>query len=171
KDNVGEGHLVFDQEWYTQGNYRFRAYTKWMVNFDPGYFFNKIVPVGDVLNNNLHHTITFNDESKGNNARTKAVIQFKDREGKPLANRKLTWTAAAGWEPIDDGKGSTDAVGNVIININGKDRELLKKGSLHVSLEGQGSNAPMIGTFSLRSALWDADVQFFPEGGDLIAGL
>ncbi len=170
-NHVGKGHLVFDQEWYTQGNYRFRAYTKWMVNFDPAYFFNKIVPLGDVLNNNLHYTVTFNDLSKGKNARTQAVIQFKDREGKPLGNRKLNWTATAGWEPIDNGKGQTDAVGNVIINISGKDREILKKGNLHVSLES-GSSAPaMIGMVPLRTALWDADVQFFPEGGDLIAGL
>lgn len=169
--HTGDGHLVLDQEWYTQGNYRFRAYTRWMVNFDPSYFFNKIVPIGDVLNNNLHYTITFNDVSKGKNARAQAVIQFKDREGKPLGNRKLTWAAVAGWEPIADGKGQTDAVGNVTININGKDRELVKKGRLHVSLASAGNAAPMMGSFPLQSALWDADVQFFPEGGELIAGL
>src|SRR5690606_17077642 len=28
-----------------------------------------------------------------------------------------------------------------------------------------------MGNFSMSSALWDADVQFFPEGGDFIAGL
>ncbi|WP_353129177.1 carboxypeptidase-like regulatory domain-containing protein [Parapedobacter pyrenivorans] len=169
--NAGEGHLVLDQEWYTQGNYRFRAYTKWMVNFDAAYFFNKIVPVGDVLNNNLHYTISFNDASKGKGARAAAVIQFKDREGKPLGNRKVTWAAVAGWDPIDDGKAQTDAVGNVVININGKDRELFKKGNLHVSVESGGSASPMVGSFPLRSALWDADVQFFPEGGEFIAGL
>ena len=170
-DHAGNGHLVLDQEWYTQGNYRFRAYTKWMVNFDPAYFFNKIIPIGDVLNNNLHYTVSFNDVSNGKNARTQAVIQFKDREGKPLADRKLTWAAVAGWEPIDDGKGQTDAVGNVIININGKDRDLLRSGNLHVSVERDGSGEPMLGSFPLRSALWDADVQFFPEGGDFIAGI
>ncbi len=170
-DHVGEGHLVLDQEWYAQDNYRFRAYTKWMVNFNSAYFFNKVVPVGDVLNNHLHYTIDFNDVSKGKNARTQAVIQFKDREGKPLGNRKFTWAAVAGWEPIDDGKGQTDVMGNVIININGKDREVLKKGNLHVSLESGGSAPPMMGAFPLQAALWDADVQFFPEGGDLVAGL
>lgn len=170
-DNVGKGQLVFDQEWYTQGNYRFRAYTKWMMNFDPAYFFNKIVPVGDVLNNALHYEVTFNDMGKGKNARTQAVLQFKDREGKPLSNRKLNWSAQVGWEPIDNGKGQTDAVGNMVININGKDREQLRKGNLYVSLESGSSAPPMLGTISLRSALWDADVQFFPEGGDLIAGL
>ncbi|MFB2120281.1 carboxypeptidase regulatory-like domain-containing protein [Parapedobacter sp. 2B3] len=170
-DQGGDGHLVLDQEWYTQGNYRFRAYTKWMVNFDPAYFFNKIVPIGDVLNNNLHYTVSFNDVSNGKNARTQAVIQFKDREGKPLGDRKLTWAAVAGWEPIDDGKGKTDAVGNVVININGKDRDVLREGSLHVSLETTGSAPPMLGRFPLRSAVWDADVQFFPEGGDFIAGV
>ena len=109
--------------------------------------------------------------SKGKNARTQAVIQFKDREGNPLADRKLTWAAVAGWEPIDDGKATTDAVGNVIININGKDRDLLRSGNLHVSVERGGSGEPMLGSFPLRSAFWDADVQFFPEGGDLIAGI
>lgn len=170
-DQAGDGHLVLDQEWYSQGNYRFRAYTKWMVNFDAAYFFNKIVPIGDVLNNNLHYTVTFNDVSNGKNARAQAVVQFKDREGKPLADRRLTWVALAGWEPIDDGKGKTDAVGNAIININGKDRELFRKGNLHVSLEAPGSAGPLLGQLPLRSALWDADVQFFPEGGDFIAGV
>src|SRR5690606_34739908 len=35
--------------------------------------------------------------------------------------------------------------------------------------ETPGSAAPLLGQLPLRSALWDADVQFFPEGGDLIA--
>ena len=170
-DHTGEGHLVLDQEWYTQGNYRFRAYTKWMANFDADYFFNKIIPIGDVLNNDLHYTVSFNDVSNGRNARTQAVIQFKDREGNPLSDRRLTWAAVAGWEPIDDGKGRTDAVGNVVIDITGKDRDLLRQGNLHVSLESGGSAPDMIGNFSMRGALWDADVQFFPEGGDFIAGL
>lgn len=171
-DRVGDGHLVLDQEWYSQGNYRFRAYTKWMVNFDPVYFFNKIIPIGDVLNNNLHHTISFKDLSNGKNARTQATIQFRDREGNILNNRKLNWQVTSGWETLDNGKGETDVMGNAVININAKDRELLKAGDLHVSLiPGGGPSSPFVGTFPLKSALWDADVQFFPEGGELIAGL
>ena len=37
-DQVGKGQLVLDQQWFGQGNYRFRAYSKWMANFDPDYF-------------------------------------------------------------------------------------------------------------------------------------
>ncbi len=171
-DRMGDGHLVLDQEWYTQGNYRFRAYTKWMVNFDPAYFFNKIIPIGDVLNNNLHHTISFKDVSNGKNARSQATIQFRDREGKILNNRKINWQVTSGWETLDNGKGETDAMGNIIININGNDRELLRAGNLHVSLSPQsGSASPLVGNFPLQAALWDPDVQFFPEGGELIAGL
>src|SRR5690606_8350645 len=45
-------------------------------------------------------------------------------------------------------------------------------GNLHVSLTPQsGSASPLVGRFPLQAALWDADVQFFPEGGELIAGL
>ena len=170
-DRMGDGHVVLDQEWFSQGNYRFRAYTQWMVNFDPKFFFNQIVPVGDVLNNALHYTVSFNDISNGRNARTQAIIQFKDREGNILSGRKLNWQVTSGWETIDDGKGETDAMGNVIIDISGKDRDMLAAGNLYVSLDGGSPSTPLIGNFPLETALWDADVQFFPEGGELIAGL
>lgn len=39
--NVGQGQLVLDPQFVSQDNYRFRAYTKWMANFDNSYFFNR----------------------------------------------------------------------------------------------------------------------------------
>lgn len=170
-NHAGAGHLVLDPQWYSQNNYRVRAYTKWMVNSDPAYFFNKIIPVGDVINSKLHTTITYNDVSKGEQARTQAVIQFTDNTGKVLGNRRVNWEAAAGYETIDRGRGETDVMGNIIININGKDRELLRSGNLHLSIMPDRGNDLLTGSFPLRESLWDADVQFFPEGGDLIAGV
>ncbi|TDS17155.1 carboxypeptidase-like regulatory domain-containing protein [Sphingobacterium paludis] len=168
KGNSGKGQLVLDPQFVSQDNYRFRAYTKWMANFDPDYFFNKIVPVGDAINKKLGADITFNPE--GTN-KTKASIQFRDRSGNLLGRRKISWEAIDGWDPFDKGKGETDDMGRVNINLTIKEREYLKKGRLIVRVDGDKLEPALVGNYSLQHALWDADVQFFPEGGDLLAGL
>lgn len=167
-DNSGKGQLVLDPQFIAQDNYRFRAYTKWMANFDNAYFYNKIVPVGDAINKKLGAEITYTPD--GNN-KTKATIQFRNREGNLLGRRKLTWEAIDGWDPFSKGKGETDDMGRVTINLTIKDKEYLKKGRLNVKIDGDKLEPALVGSYPLQHALWDADVQFFPEGGDLLAGV
>lgn len=168
ENNSGKGQLVLDPQFITQDNYRFRAYTKWMANFDNEYFYNKVVPVGDAINKKLGAEITYTPDG---GTKTKATLQFRDREGNLLGRRKLTWEAIDGWDPFSKGRGETDDMGRVTINLNIKDKEYLKKGRLNVKIEGGNVDADLVGSYSLQNALWDADVQFFPEGGDLLAGV
>ncbi|NGM62765.1 carboxypeptidase regulatory-like domain-containing protein [Sphingobacterium sp. SGG-5] len=161
---VGKGQFVLDPQIIKQDNYRFRGYTKWMMNFDPAYFYNKIVTVGDAINKKLSTNIEY--VSHGN--KTKATIQFRDSKGALLGRNKLTWETTDGWDPFDKGREETDDMGRATITFSTKDRELLKKGRLIVKLEGEGN---LVGDFALKHAIWDADMQFFPEGGDLLAGL
>lgn len=165
ENGVGKGQLVLDQEYWSQDNYRFRAYTKWMMNFDSDYFYNKIIPIGDILNKRLGGVLNFTPE--GN--RTRASFQFRDRAGAVLGRKKLTWEANDGWDAFDKGRGETDDMGRITINLSAKHRELMKDGRLVVSLDN--NDEKLVGQYSLSEAFWDADVQFFPEGGDLIAGL
>lgn len=164
----GKGQFVLDPQFISQDNYRFRAYTKWMANFDQSYFFNKIIPVGDAINKKLGAEIAFTPE--GTN-KSKASIQFRDASGNLLSRKKITWEAIDGWDPFDKGKAETDDMGRVNLNLTIKDKAFLKKGRLLVKLEGERIDATLMGDFPLQNALWDADVQFFPEGGDLLAGL
>ena len=164
KEGAGKGQLVLDPQYYGQDNYRFRAYTKWMMNFDMGYFYNKVVPIGDAINKKLGANINFQQD--GN--RTKATLQFRDREGKLLGRRKLNWQANDGWDAFDKGKAETDDMGRVTINLPNKEREKFKTGRLVVQLEGEGS---LVGQYPLSNAYMDVDIQFFPEGGDLISGV
>lgn len=165
-DNVGKGQLVLDQQWFEQDNYRFRAYTKWMVNFDTDYFFNKVVPVGDVLNNSLHSHINYEDQGNG---RIRVTMQFMDRAGNVLGSSRINWNATSNFEVLDQGRGDTDVMGNYSMVINAKDLEKLKNATLNVSLQGSRTSDLLIADFPLRPAIWDVDIQFFPEGGELIA--
>ncbi|HCX57286.1 MAG TPA: carboxypeptidase regulatory-like domain-containing protein, partial [Sphingobacterium sp.] len=166
---VGNGQIVLDPQFMSQDNYRFRAYTKWMANFDNAYFFNKVVPIGDVINKKLITNIEFQNNIGGN--KTQAVIQFRDRTGKPMINSKINWEFVSGWETFDKGKAETDGLGKVIINLSAKEKANLEKGQLKISIQENKNEKPLSSSFLLKNALWDADVQFFPEGGDIIAGL
>jgi len=169
RENAGNGHLVLDPQFIAQDNYRFRAYTRWMSNFDPAYFFNKIVPVGDAINKKLGADIRFEPDGT---SKTRAVLQFRDREGNLLGRRKLTWEANDGWDPFDKGKAETDDMGRVRIDLKIKEKAYTEKGRLVVKIEGADKSAPaLVGSYALQHALWDADVQFFPEGGDFLAGV
>lgn len=165
KNNSGAGYFVLDPQVIKQDNYRFRGYTKWMMNFDVNYFFNKVVTVGDAINKKLGTEITYTPD--GN--KTKATIQFRDSKGALLSKKKVTWEAIDGWDPFDKGKSETDDMGRVTLSFSSKDKEMLKKGRLIVKVDGESS---MVGDFPLKNALADAiDVQFFPEGGDLLEGV
>lgn len=165
KNNTGAGYFVLDPQVVKQDNYRFRAYTKWMMNFDVGYFFNKIVTVGDAINKKMATEISYTPD--GN--KTKATIQFRDAKGALLGRKKITWEAIDGWDPFDKGKSETDDMGRVTLTFSSKDKEMLKKGRLIVKVEGESS---MVGDFPLKNALTGTiDVQFFPEGGELLEGV
>lgn len=164
KDGAGKGQLVLDPQFWSQDNYRVRAYTKWMMNFDMGYFYNKVIPIGDAINKKLGSDVSF--EPDGN--KTKAILQFRDRQGVLLSRKKLSWEANDGWDPFDKGKGETDALGRVIVSLSNKEKEKFKNGRLVVKLE---DGETLVGQYPLRNAIWEADVQFFPEGGDLISGI
>lgn len=162
KNNGGEGYYVLDPQVIKQDNYRFRAYTKWMMNFKTDYFFNKIITVGDAINKKLGSEIIYTTE--GN--KTKASVQFRDASGTLLTRKKITWETIDGWDPFDKGKGETDDMGRANITFSAKEKELYKKGRLIVKIDGETS---LVGDFPLKNALTEYDVQFFPEGGDLLA--
>ncbi|SMG07429.1 hypothetical protein SAMN05660862_0276, partial [Sphingobacterium psychroaquaticum] len=168
ENNAGKGQLVLDPQFVSQDNYRFRAYTKWMANFDNGYFFNKIVPIGDAINKKLGADVSYSSEG---GTKTKATIQFRDRQGNLLGRKKLSWEAIDGWDAFDKGKTETDDMGRVTINLNIKEKNYLKNGRLIVKIDGDKTDPTLVGNYSLSNALWDVDVQFFPEGGELLAGL
>lgn len=162
KNGVGEGFYVIDPQVVKQDNYRFRAYTKWMMNFSMDDFYNKVIPIGDVINKKLGTDITYTPD--GN--KTKATIEFRDGKGVLLGGKKVNWEAIDGWDPFDKGKGETDDMGRVTISLSAKNKELFKKGRLIVKVDGETTQ---VGDFPLRNALEEIDLQFFPEGGDLLA--
>jgi hypothetical protein len=156
---------------FKQDNYHIKAYTKWMMNFDQDYFFHKTIPVGSAAEKEVSTQLSVKRGVKNNAPLIIADIIYKDPQGKPFANKKVEWNVTSGlFNAIADGKGTTDQNGLLSINFADSKSSNLIKAVLTTTLDA-GKAKTYEQTFSLKAAAFSADVQFFPEGGNLINGI
>jgi len=166
---TGNGTIVLDPLIYKQGNYRVRSYTKYMMNFDPDYFFNKNITIGDVFNKRVKTHANFVADTKAKIAVVNGRIQYTDEEGKPLADKRVTWELVKGTASLGKGRGTTDKNGYLQVNLT-NEQQSLKEGILNTTINVDNNRSTNL-SYTLRSAFQTPDVQFFPEGGYLIADL
>lgn len=153
------GNIALSAPYFRQGSYHIKAYTRWMMNFDPDYFFSKTINVGNGGNQVSTH-ISFSK----NTTNPSATIVYKSLSGSPLANRKITWTLNDG-DKQTKGKGTTDSKGALIVNVPDK----LSNGFLTTLIETEEKS--FSSTFRINSPTIRPDLQFFPEGGELVNDL
>lgn len=164
------GNITLSSPLYKQGNYRFRAYTNWMRNFDAAYFFNKTIAIGSV-DKQINTNITVSGITQSNNTKVTAQISYKDPSGKPYANKKVSWKVVSNDdENIGKSKGTTDANGVLVVSFSTNKTSALNTSALITDIE-YADYKSLTNTFSLKGATNKADIQFFPEGGNLINGV
>ncbi|MET4080800.1 hypothetical protein ABIB40_000744 [Pedobacter sp. UYP30] len=171
-DGMADGNFPLDQINYAQGNYHVRAYTKWMLNFENPAFFNKTFYIGETIDKELKTHITYKNTSTDKQQQISARIQFKDTNDKPYANKAVTWQAVTTYTIVDKGRGTTDANGYLTISMSAdQDAEYqLKNGNLNTSLKISDISVAN-SSFKLKNAIVSEDIQFFPEGGVLVADI
>jgi len=167
-NGVAPGMIALPRATFRQGNYRLRAYTNWMMNFDASYLFTKVITIGNAATGDIQTNIKYNTTA-GTQPTVSARIQFKDGSGKPYADKKVSWRMESGHEDIGKGKGTTDANGYMTVSLPPTPSITLSGATLFTVLDNDAKS--YTSTFSLKSAAPNKDLQFFPEGGQLIAGL
>ncbi|HEY0666639.1 MAG TPA: carboxypeptidase regulatory-like domain-containing protein [Sphingobacteriaceae bacterium] len=159
---IAWGNIALAAHNYKQGSYYIRAYTRWMMNFDPEYFFTRTINVGNSEKKVSTH-ISFNNLNSAPSAR----IIYKDQDGKPYANKPVTYQLNG--SNAKAVKGTTDQNGVLIAGIPGTRTELSRQ-SLTTTID-LGNKEIITNTFPLISADKSIDLQFFPEGGEIINGI
>lgn len=155
------GNIALSAEKYKQGNYQIRAYTRWMINFDPDYLFSKSINIGNGENNVNTH-ISFNHNTTG----TTASIAYKNPNGTAYSNKKISWKIDEG-DKQRKGKGVTDQ--NGIFSLNLPDDLSIAANSLSLVTTIELTDNTVSNTFPLKAADKKIDLQFFPEGGEIIS--
>ncbi|MEO6150986.1 MAG: carboxypeptidase regulatory-like domain-containing protein, partial [Mucilaginibacter sp.] len=167
KNGSAIGSISLTQPGYDQDSYHIRAYTRWMTNFDKAYFFNKTIVVGNAINKQVSTVISIRRTANTGEAGINTTITYKDTEGNAYADKKVQWTITNNSEDIAKGKGVTDAQGKLNIIFPNTASVDLAAAVLNTVLDA-GNRKIINNSFPLKSAALPADVQFFPEGGNLV---
>lgn len=153
-----------------EGNYRIRAYTNWMRNFDEAYFFDKTITIGNSISNTVltQADYSFSKDAKGQ--KVLANLNYADMSGAPLSNKEVNYEIVLDFRSILKGKGITDTNGTLQVSFVNNQPFILKSGKILTTIR---LNEKVIARkdFPVKTTSNETDVQFFPEGGDLIDGI
>ncbi len=149
-----------------EGNYRIRAYTNWMRNFGEEYFYDKTLKIGNAYSNDILAKADYSYSKIGTHEKVEVTLSYKDFEGKPLAKKEVSYEVKLNFRDIIKGKGITDDNGILAFSFINTQPFILKSGKINTAIKVD--NRFMTKNFPIQSTNNDVDVQFFPEGGQLV---
>jgi len=153
-----------------EGNYRIRAYTNWMRNAGPEYFFDKTFKIVNSISNEVFtrsaYTYTLNNGQQTVNV----TINYTDLNGKPYANKEVKYEVDLDPKRVAKGKGITDDKGGLVITFTNPEPGILSAGQIITAI--QLNDQKIINkTVAIKATSTKADLQFFPESGNLVNGI
>ncbi len=153
----------------SEGNYRIRAYTNWMRNFDEAYFFDRQVAVGAGLDNAIIASASVmrnSSKEKGDSLR----VSYQSMHGSSLSGNEVTYSIRFDQKEVQKGKGQIDAAGRLRIGLTGNHprNQPLAEIVTRIKIDNKNTITKLI-PFAMPVKQYA--VQFFPEGGQLINDL
>jgi hypothetical protein len=163
------GNIALDAKDLSAGNYIIRAYTNWMRNFDEDYIFRKSFYFGNLSENNWLANTQVN-LSKGKTVdTTKVRLLFNYLNKEPVILKQVTLNVLDGKKIIYKSKVQTNMEG--AINVNFPIKAMTKHLTLLAEeLNNSEGNQKLVIPIPLKRPE-NIDLQFMPEGGNLVAGL
>ncbi len=148
-----------------EGNYRIRAYTQLMRNAGPNFFFDRTFKIGNKWTNRAFAKTTFTTQKKEGVEQMVSSITFTDSVGKTLLNRPVSYTVNYGDKKIK-GRLRTDSLGkaNIVLPMD------VKAGTILAILD-LGKGRTSVKTIPIPNQSPKIDVQFLPEGGNMVQGI
>lgn len=166
---LGQGDMVLDEK-ITDGRYTIRAYTNWMQNFGEDAYFHKQFYVGNPLAAtawlvNEQHSIK--PSAEGNEVSLN--LQLTDLAKKAIPYRevelKLTEGKKTLFRRVHTSKDNGQFLSDFIIPAKTNTRDLT------LTITDKLSKNKFSFPFYPGGQLHNVDLQFMPEGGNLVAGL
>jgi len=154
-----------------EGNYRIRAYTNWMRNFDEDFFFDRTLVIGNSLSDGLVTSSTFSVSQDGKKRDVvHAQISLSDFKGNPVVNREVNYEIRLDARTSAKGKAKFDEQGQLLLDFASKDRVDPRNGFMILHIM-RGDQPPILKRIPIKVASGIPAIQFFPEGGVFLAGV
>ncbi len=167
-DGIAYGTMTIGDSLH-EGNYRIRAYTNWMRNFDDAFFFDEAVAIGNGFNGQLTATPVF-QFSNADKTADSLLIQYASLYNIPVEGKEVTYSFVINKKEKTNGKGITD--NNGALHINLADLKFQHNQPLLLVTHIKADNkTTFTKEFQLIIPVLKNTIHFFPEGGQMVAGL
>jgi TonB-dependent SusC/RagA subfamily outer membrane receptor len=153
-----------------EGNYRIRAYTQLMRNAGPDFFFDKTIKIGNAWANKVFTNTTYTFSKEEGAEKVNTSITFTDKKGLPYAGSEVSYEIKLAPKSIIKGKVTTDAKGTANFSFANAQPKTFTSGIIIATLT-LPNKQKIIKRIPIKSTSNAVDVQFFPEGGNLVASI
>lgn len=167
KDGAAQGD--FDLAGYTGGIYKIKAYTEWQKNDENALLFEKEITVQQVVMPRLKMKIDFEKKAYGRGDEVTAKLELNTNENKPLTNQRVKFKAMLNGVAFEDKNATTDAAGKVNLKFTLPKDLKTTDGVINALIDFEGSTESI--SRSIPIVLNEIKMEFFPEGGDMVAGM
>lgn len=151
------------------GVYSVRAYTQWAQGGEHKYLFEKELTVQAVTLPNLRMKLDFAREAYGPGDEVLAELKLEDLANRPLAGSSFKYVIQLQGQTISTGNGNARSDGTADIRFQLPATLESSDGLLNVQIPYQGLTESI--SRSVPIVLNNIDLQFFPEGGELVVGV
>lgn len=151
------------------GIYKIKAYTQWMKNQGTESFFKKDIQVQAVVYPKILLKLDFEREAYGAGDEVSAKLEVHSLTKTPIALHPLRFSVRLQDQELMNNEVKTNRKGIAYLNFSLPDSLLSSDALLNVQVEHDGNRESI--SRSVPVILNNIDVQFFPEGGDMVAGV
>lgn len=152
-----------------EGNYRIRAYTQFMRNAGPEFIYDKTIKIGNAWANKVFTSAKYSFSGDQTAPKVNTTLTFTDKSGAPYANQEVSYVVQLNFKNILKGKAVTNAKGSInfdFLSANG----LGQQGRITATLS-LPNKEKIIKVIPVTATSTTVEVQFFAEGGNLVANL
>ncbi len=153
-----------------EGNYRIRAYTQWMRNAGPDYFYDKTIKIGNAWANKVFTNTAYTFSTKENKEYVDAVIKFTNKQGVAYARRTVSYLVTLQDKIVERGRGQTNEAGEIMLTYENKKPGQQLSGRIAATIT-LPNNEQVVKNIPLQSSSSIVSVQLFPEGGNMVVDL
>ena len=164
---LGTGSIALNKSEVPEGGYTLRAYTNLMRNFGENHVFEKQLYISSASQNILVHSTSELSKKSGKD-NLQLALGFSEFNKKAIGLRDIDLRVQEGKKILFRDKVRTDVDGKMDINFTIPEKTAAKAVSI---IAGDGKNMPALTIPIALNRPENTDLQFMPEGGNLVAGI
>lgn len=169
---VTEGHGNGDFQlasFIKEGQYHIKAYSTWIKGFGEDHVFSQSIQILDPSNADFQPSVDFDHETSGDIISYTAKVNAVNKRLQPIHNKSVQYQLLSKEGQIKNGTINLDGNGSADLKLSVNKSELKKAVYLRLIME-ENEEFRITRQFQLPFPERMIDLQFLPEGGDIIEG-